>query len=370
MVKKILFETEILSSKTKNGKDKFWKAKIIKDKGKYYLQKEFWQGEDGKHQTSDPYLIEGKNKGKSNETSDKEQSKLELERAFKKQLDSGYSRIGEKYSGLILPMTAYKWQDRKNNISYPCAVQAKWDGIRCLHNSNIHWSRKGKIFIPETVQHLKVETDYILDGELVIEGETFNTITSYVKKVQKDQTRLEYHVFDLVIEDMPFDKRFDILMKISKKFPPNVKVSETFFAENEEEVAEYHARFTEFFDYNKLERNKMGYFEGTMIRNLKGLYSIGHRSADLLKLKDFVDEEYEIVDFYEGKGRNAGTIIFVCKCGDEVFHVNPMGTIEYRKKLWEERESLRGKLLTVEFQEKTERGVPRFPIGKSIRDYE
>jgi DNA ligase-1 len=251
----------------------------------------------------------------------------------------------------------------------PCAVQAKWDGVRSL-SKNIFWSRKGKVYPSELVKHLEFKTKYILDGELVIEGETFQTISSYVKKKQEDQERLEYHVFDLVIENMPFSKRFEILQDLSSKFPENMKISDTFEAKNEIEIAEYHARFTEFFDPEGLERNKMGYFEGTMIRNLSGLYSINHRSADLLKLKDFIDEEYEIVGFYEGKGRNSGTITFICKHGEEEFHVNPMGTMEYRKKMWDERDLLLGKMLTVEFQEKTERGVPRFPIGKAIRDYE
>jgi DNA ligase-1 len=365
-----VYSSDVLSSTAKSGKEKHWRVIVVEDDSLYYLRKEYWQGDDGKHQLSDPYLVKGKNTGKSNETTDKEQARLEMERAVAKQLDSGYHKEGEVYEGYQLPMTAYKWKDRKKNITFPCAIQAKWDGIRNNQFGGVNWSRKGKVFLPELVKHLIVKTDYILDGELVIEGESFQTITSFVKKKQSEQERLEYHVFDLMIENMPFSERFEILMKLAKKFPSQVKLSETFFVENENEISELHARFTEFFDYNSQERNKMGYFEGTMIRNLSGLYTINHRSADLLKLKDFVDEEFEIVDFYEGKGRSAGTITFICKCGEELFHVNPMGTIEYRTKMWDDRKKLKGKMLTVEFQEKTERGVPRFPVGKSVRDYE
>lgn len=362
-------ESILLESLAKSGKTKYWKAKVVTDKKNFFIQKEFWQG-SGKHQISDPYLIEGKNTGKSNETSDKVQALLELDRIVKKQEDSGYRENGIVYDGRPLPMTAYSWKNRKDAIKYPCGIQAKWDGIRCCQYESEFWSRKGKIFVNDLISHLKVKSKYILDGELVIEGETFQTISSYVKKVQDDQARLEFHVFDLMIENMPFQKRYELLQKESKKFPANVKLSPTFFAMNDEEVMEHHRVFTEFFDYNSDERNKMGYFEGTMIRNLNGLYKINHRSSDLLKLKDFVDEEYEIVGFYEGKGRNAGSITFICKIGDEEFHVNPKGTMDYRKKLWDNRDRLKGKFLTVEFQEKTERGVPRFPVGKAIRDYE
>lgn len=362
-------ESPIYQSKAKGGKTKYWKVKILKLKDDYFLQKEFWQGEDGKHQNSEPYIIEPKNVGRSNETNGEQQSLLEFERAIKKQTDSGYHLESETYEGFKLPMTAYKYKDKSHNIVFPCGIQAKWDGIRaCM--KDIFWSRKGKEILPGCVEHLQYKSDYILDGELVIEGETFQTITSYVKKVQPDQKRLEFHVFDLMIENMPFQERFKLLLKLSKNFPKNVKVSETYFAKDEEEIMKYHQKFTEFFDYSALERNKMGFFEGTMIRNLNGLYQVNHRSSDLLKLKDFVDEEFEIVDIYEGKGRSAGTITFICKCGEERFHVNPKGSIASRKEMWKNGDKLIGKLLTVEFQEKTERGVPRFPVGKAIRDYE
>jgi len=55
-------------------------------------------------------------------------------------------------------------------------------------------------------------------------------------------------------------------------------------------------------------------------------------------------------------------------CGN--FSVPMNGTHEYLAGLWKDRESLVGKMVTVQYQNKTRNGIPRFPRGVSIRDYE
>jgi hypothetical protein len=61
----------------------------------------------------------------------------------------------------------------------------------------------------------------------------------------------------------------------------------------------------------------------------------------------------------------------VCKTGDErEFTVKPEGTIKERERYYREREEHMGKQLTVRFQNLTALGVPRFPVGVTIRDYE
>ena len=59
---------------------------------------------------------------------------------------------------------------------------------------------------------------------------------------------------------------------------------------------------------------------------------------------------------------------------EHTFEVVPLGTIDSRKKLWNEWNltptKFIGKPLTVQYQELTPKGIPRFPKGISIRDYE
>jgi DNA ligase-1 len=50
--------------------------------------------------------------------------------------------------------------------------------------------------------------------------------------------------------------------------------------------------------------------------------------------------------------------------------VRPEGTLEVRRKFLEEKDRYIGKQLTVRFQNLTALGIPRFPVGVVVRDYE
>jgi DNA ligase-1 len=112
--------------------------------------------------------------------------------------------------------------------------------------------------------------------------------------------------------------------------------------------------------------------EGTMYRTPSGPYKIRLRSRDLLKRKDFETEEYKIVDAVEADGKDKGTVIWVCETeeGGTRFNVRSRGTLSQRGKWWDERDEHIGKMLTVRFQNLSEFGVPRFPVGLTFRDYE
>ena len=106
---------------------------------------------------------------------------------------------------------------------------------------------------------------------------------------------------------------------------------------------------------------------------MDGIYKLGHRSYDLLKVKDFQDAEFEIIGGYENKGGQTGQCTLVCKTADGTeFGVKPEGTSEQRKWYWKNLDSIIGKKLTVRFFSWTtsKYPVPRFPIGVGIRDYE
>jgi DNA ligase-1 len=91
----------------------------------------------------------------------------------------------------------------------------------------------------------------------------------------------------------------------------------------------------------------------------------------LLKVKQFVDEEFLIVGAEENKGRQKGQCTFICKTADgKEFKAKPMGTDETRRAYWENKDKYIGKHLTVRYFERTEGGVPRFPVGVEVRDYE
>jgi len=253
----------------------------------------------------------------------------------------------------ILPMLANKWEDREKYISEPFYVQPKLDGVRLLVSKSGCFSRTGKPV--KGVEYLaeKLEDGEWLDGECYTPNMTFEDLTSAFKM---DPQSLEFHGFDYFntkCPDLPFAERQRILRD---KTPT---VVDTFLVPKKSEIQKYHTQFVE-----------QGH-EGIMIRESTSIYEIGKRSNYLLKFKEFQTEEYEIVGANCGHGRDADAVVWICKTdsGDE-FTVKPEGTIKERERYYKDRDKYIGKQLTVRFQNLTALGVPRFPVGVTIRDYE
>ena len=246
----------------------------------------------------------------------------------------------------VLPMLANKWEDRQKYISEPFYVQPKIDGVRLLVSNKGCFSRTGKPV--EGVEHLArgLKDGEYLDGECYVPNKTFEEITSMFKMNPKD---LEFHVFDY------FDLNRPNLTFEERKARISI---DTFLVNSKNGVQKYHDMFVQ-----------QGH-EGVMIRDASSIYEIGKRSNYLLKYKEFHTEEYEIVDVKEGTGREKGAAIWVCKVGEQHFSAKPEGTLEVRRKYLEEKDKYIGKQLTVRYQNLTALGVPRFPVGVAIRDYE
>jgi ATP-dependent DNA ligase len=253
----------------------------------------------------------------------------------------------------VLPMLANKWEDREKYISEPFYVQPKLDGVRLLVSKSGCFSRTGKIV--KGVEHLagKLKEGEWLDGECYAPGMTFEDLTSAFKM---DPKSLEFHgfdYFDINRPDLPFAER----QKILKDKTP--VVVDTHLVPKKSQVSKYHQQFVD-----------QGH-EGIMIREATSTYEIGKRSNYLLKFKEFQTEEYEIIGAKTGHGRDANAVVWVCKTASgQEFTAKPEGTIKERERYYREREQYMGKQLTVRFQNLTALGVPRFPVGVAIRDYE
>jgi len=247
----------------------------------------------------------------------------------------------------ILPMLANKWEDRHHYITEPFYVQPKLDGVRLLVSKSGCFSRTGKVV--NGVEHLTkdLKDGEWLDGECYAPGKTFEEITSMFKM---NPQNLEFHVFDYFNThkpDLPFAER-----------QKRVTV-ETLLVQKKSDIPKLHTKFV-----------NQGH-EGIMIREATSIYEIGKRSNYLLKFKEFQTEEYEIIGAHTGHGRDADAVIWVCKIANgHEFTVRPEGTIKQREVYYANRNRYIGKLLTVRFQNLTALGVPRFPVGVAIRDYE
>jgi len=329
---------------------------------------------DGKLQTARKTAI-GKNVGKKNETSPKEQALLEAKAMHKHRLDRKYSEtMKDAESEVFLPMLASDFEKRKKKVNYPLDVQPKLDGVRCMAfwdgDSVKLMSRNGKQW--NCCQHIIDEleqvlpTDWVLDGELYIHGATFQEITKLVKKLRPESVNVQFHVYDVPragyeqteIGGSTWDNRKMSLLLIDEFVEKckSVVAVRTDFAAHEEDVYELQSEYLE-----------EGY-EGAIVREYDGEYRFGYRSNKLLKVKNFMDEEYLIAGFTTGVGRFEGSVVWVCMTEDgQSFKVVPQGTMEERQETYKNADKHIGDWLKVKFFELTDDNIPRFPVGLGVR---
>ena len=369
----IIYTTNTVYKKTSTGKIQQWRAWVVKTDDGYLLKVESGQTDGKLKETSGQVINEGKQKRTA-----EEQAIFQADSKLKKKRDEAYFDTIEDAQTQIklLPMLAHPFTKRKHNITYPAVVQRKFDGVRCLARINDDGkvtllSRKGKEFphlshIRREVLNFNKNPNIVLDGELYSDTLTFQELVGLVRRVTlkegNDRQMLEVslRVYDCInLEEEPdFNERHLLITDITNG-AKYLSLVENISVKDEKEIHAAQARFVE-----------EGY-EGAMVRNLTGAYAIGKRSANLQKVKTFLDGEYEIVEFTQGTGDETGCVIWVCKTNDgNQFSVRPRGTRESRQELFQNGNTYIGKMLTVRYQELTDEGLPRFPVGITIRDYE
>ena len=434
----------------KNGKIKVWTAAVLQPTDKNavaaaYATARITHGYiDGKQQVSLRDYNVGKNIGRSNETTPLAQCISETRRKWtdKKEKEAytetkpadygeGYGDIsGNNYdtdddddvasdTGPFLPMLAQTFDPatadlaagtkKKKVIKFPCYVQPKLDGLRCVSYATrtandasiVLQSRTGAFFtgLPHIAAalrpYLSQHPSVVIDGELYTDQMPFEELAGLIKKkkiTESDVARLKkvkYHVYDIydhAQHDMPYSERMDVLasavrrcgcvandtLTASGRMLRSAAATTTVVATEDaaavvvlvrtEKVAvlsEFRQLFAEFVEAG---------YEGIMLRNAAGVYRANYRSNDLQKYKEFLEDEYRIIDFTQGEGRDAGAVIWVCETADgKEFSVRPRGTMEQRRDWFNDGASYIGKNLTVVYQELTEEGKPRFPVGKAVR---
>lgn len=324
----------------------------------------------GKPVVTTEIVREGKNIGRANETTPLEQALSEAKSKAQKKMDKGYTHNipeeGQKAVnslGLTKPMLA---QEFKAVTEWPVYVQPKLDGNRCkakLQDGRvIMWSRGGKeINLPHIAKALEdiLMQGITLDGELYLHGQPLQTITSWIKKLQPESEKIEYHVYDTV-SPRCYSERAKALSELLPKHGPVLPV-ETYEVHDQEFLQKLHDSFI-----------AAGY-EGTMVRTLGVGYEDGKRSKSLQKMKDFQDAEFEILDVIQGTPRQTATgqlevPIYVCKCGPHTFNATAPGDMFEKHSAWLNRDNAIGKMLTVKFFSFTPDGIPFLPVALRIRE--
>lgn len=323
----------------------------------------------------------------SNRTMKEQAIQMARQKYKEKYTQEGYRPAGVQEEPLKDCMKGRKYSQGMIK-RWPVVVQTKIDGIRLLvsyegnkfilrSRLNTQYTHLGHLE-KQLAEYFQYLPSYItLDGEMYIHGEFFEELASIIKSVVNIHPRIseiEYHIFDMNY-DAPFEDRYNILVNAYKRAVEDgvdfsrINLVRSFLAYSHQEIIEYHDVFVAL-DY-----------EGIMIKKISGgscnfreiaeaNYKPG-RTANILKHKNFIDEEGEIVGVEEAKGTEKGcAVIVVQDAKGNIFNVRTKGSFERRRCWLQNSHELIGKLMTYRYQELTIHGIPRFPIGIAIRDYE
>lgn len=287
----------------------------------------------------------------------------------------------------FLPMLATT-VDPTESFDKDVFVQPKLDGLRCLADLQTGrlWSRSRKLYtsldhISKQVRNagesevgleLRAQGCRFLDGELFSEQHDFQMITSIARRMKSnahiDVAKLKLYVFDAMWGmDLSFARRWDALNKLivpSQDKPekqalilcPTIRKAGA-DVKLQQELDEHIARG----------------FEGVMFRIAdEGVYRFGARSAELMKCKAFLQEEFSVQKLV--KHRELDTLGAVELTGPNgiVFNASPAVSAESKHDIWLNRDAYEtGQWrATVKFHQYSRDGIPRFPVLVGFRHLE
>jgi DNA ligase-1 len=373
-----------LYKKTKTGKIQEWTIRTDSDEDPTgdamwgVILTRYGQS-GGKMQETVDVVREGKNVGRANATSAVEQAEAEARSRWEKKLKSGYvenldsaeaGEVHEVIRGGRNPMLAYPYDKQGHKIKYPALAQPKLDGHRCVAilegGKCTLWSRTRKRItgVPHIERAIEAafsrstEVTLIFDGELYNHDlrDNFEGLTSLIRSQspKPGHERVQYWIYDMISDGTPQALRAAALAHLHLD-PPLVVVPTEEVADEEEMVRVFGAYLA-------------NGFEGLMLRNKGAMYQ-DRRSYDLQKVKLMADAEFEVVRVEEGRGRMAGLALFVCRTEEgKEFRVKMEGELEALRKYVEDPSLAVGRMLTVRYQNLTNEGLPRFPVGVRFRE--
>jgi len=232
-------------------------------------------------------------------------------------------------------------------IPFPAIVQPKYNGVRAKwdHKEKLFISRQGKVFPRHIIPHLyteKLDFDRTVsqDGELYSHGIPFQELCGMLV-----QHRIIAHPDAWKINFVHYDN--------ISSMPANLRVPSGSFKviRNKQELEQQLADYIQ-----------CGY-EGAMIRHLTAPYHVG-RTAALLKMKPLQQENVEISEFVEGKGKfkgSLGAFVVIRKTGERCCVGGGNITEKQRQHVWNNQSSFLGRTITIRYTELSKANVPLQP---------
>ena len=268
-------------------------------------------------------------------------------------------------------------------------VSRKIDGARCVaivdsNGDAIFYSRTGKEFdtlgiVADGIKALGI-TNVVFDGELCLVdddgNEDFQGVMKQLKKKDHTIPNPSFKIFDMITHDefyskkgeknRPYSIRLANLTEImTKNECPCLTLLEQELIHNDEHFQEW------------VKEAADSFWEGVMLRADEPYK--GKRSKDLLKVKKFFDDEYEVIDTemgdfrYVKDGAEWEETMLSCvmiQHKNNIVRVGSGFTIEQRQEFYQDPNKILGKIITVQYFEETKNqdgGISlRFPTFKIL----
>lgn len=370
----------------------------------------------GKLIDQEELVKKGKNIGKTNETTPLSQAMLQADALWIGKTDEGYKSlqtienrlreigtpildISEKYIDAYLklvPEAAYtnsNWDElpmlahpvkKVKRLEFPMLAQPKLNGVRCLSKRVLDIipemkliSRGGGYYKIPHIERQLVDltlllavkgynvTKLIFDGEIYKHGVPLQDISGAARKEEgvdlfASNNWLEYHIYDVIdldnlkaTQEEREELRENIKLLVLNNFL-NIKFVHKQIITNEDQIKYLHNKWV-----------GEGY-EGLILRDLSSIYKFNERSIGLLKVKEFKDEEFEIVGYKVDDNKSIEeSFVFVLKNnkpGTKTFDAKPTGTNAMRLNWYNLMinfpEKLLNKKATVRYFDRSVEGIP------------
>lgn len=275
-----------------------------------------------------------------------------------------------------------------DKLKFPMYCSTKLDGIRAVVIDSVVYSRSLKPIRNKYVQHLFGKEEYNgFDGELIVGDayakDVFQKTTSGVMS-EEGTPDVKFYVFDLWSMCGDYENRQYYLHNTfyDNGNNANVVLLKSTYVTNIEQLDEY------------LEQERVKGGEGLILRSPSGKYKHGRSTTKeqyAVKIKFFVDSEFEVVGFTERMhNTNESTIDELgyterSSAKDGLLPMNTLGSIilrygesefkcgtgfndNQRQEIWDNQDEYLGKLASIRYMEVGSKDKPRTPSFYGFRD--
>ena len=303
MVSDTVYETPILYKKDSVGKVRTWRMQLD-DTGRYRTLSGLKDGKQAESGWTTPVP--------ASKPTQKEQGEFEVRSQVKHQLDREYrlseAELDNVKNEFVEPMLA------KTYDKFPGAgtFDVKFDGIRMIADANGLWTRQGQPITAVPHLHAVLAPLFARYPDAIIDGEAYNhdlredfgAISSVVRKKNPSVAQLEqaekimqYHMYDLVTGTGTRGERKRQLSDMLHECDVPLGWVHVVMGERIESELQLKQAYGEAVGNG---------YEGGIYAPDGYEYERGRRSKGLLKMKEFITEEFKVTEILEGNGNWAG----------------------------------------------------------------